>query len=142
MAATVSESLTVTSSLTVTGIPATISYGSVDPGLTSGTQAFTAAVTGNSGWSLDVTSTGFSASGGKTISLSQRDLQIVSATGGTTTAVGTWTAFGVGSLASTTPEASGPTGSSGFDANLRVRVPAAAQAGAYTATVTFTFTAV
>lgn len=144
LATDVAETLSVNSSLTVTGIPATVAYGAVDPGSTTPTKSFTTNVSGNSAWELSVTGTDLSAGAGKTIMKGRRDMQLTGFTGGAQTPqLASWTAFDVGSLSTTAnPEATGPAGDSSFNTDLRVRVPGSAPAGAYTGTVSFVFSTV
>lgn len=143
-AADVQESLTVRSAITVTGVPATVNYGSADPGqMTAPAQSFTADVTANGGWNLQVTGTQFTAPGSKVIASSAREMALAASGNATTTMPAGYTSFGDPRFSGTTgnDEATGTAGASQVTAGLRVQVPANAAAGTYTGTVSFIFTA-
>lgn len=139
-AASITESLTVNTVLTITGIPASISYGAVDPGGQSGQQTFSANVTSNNPWTFRMSGSDFT--GASTIGKSARQGQLGLAAGSVTSiAPSTWTGFDNAAFDGTTLNASGSAGSGSFNVDLRVNVPANAPGGAYSGTITYTFTA-
>ena len=139
-AASITESLSVNSVLTVTGVPASINYGAVDPGGQSGQQSFTASVTSNNPWTFKMSGSDFT--GPATIGKAARQGQLGLATGSVGSMTpGGWTAFDQPAFDGTTVNATGTAGSGSFNVDLRVNVPANAPGGAYSGTITYTFSA-
>lgn len=133
--ATSSESLTVTASISLSGVPATLTYSSVNAGQLSTAPEFSAAVSSNnvSGWTFAVNATALTA-GAATIPATAREY-VVSGTGFTATGGGSPTAYPGGdfTLASRTTG-----GANNVFVTSRVIVPAAAAPGAYTGQAVFT----
>lgn len=138
-ASNITESLTVNSVITVTGVPASISYGTVDPGLTSSTQSFTASVTANSGYVFRMSGSNFTGAG--TISKSARYGQLGGGSNVTISGPTSFTDFGAAAFDGTTVLVTGNSGSSSFNTDLRVAVPANQAPGSYAGTITYTFSA-
>lgn len=139
MAASITETLSVNSSLVVTGIPASIDYGSADPATTTATVPVNATVVTNApGWQLRMSGSDFT--GPATIAKMQREGQIDQPAFGSS-AVTSFTNFANSAFDGTNVTASGPTGSTGVNMQFRVNVPAAQAPGAYSGTITYTFTA-
>jgi hypothetical protein len=147
-AASIDESLTVNSTLTVTGVPATINYGAIDPGAASSTQSFTASVVTNSSWQFIMSGSDFTGPTG--LPESVRIGRMTSATGATSaTTPASFSAFGVEvfgteQFSGTQVNAAGSPGTSGFQVDLYVDLVdhASAPAGAYSGTITYTFSAI
>lgn len=137
-AADVPETLTVNSILQITGLPASINYGAVDPGQMSGQYSYPATVTANSNWSFRLSGSNFA--GPATINKSARQAQVGLASGTATvaSAAQSWTGFDQTVYDGTSNVVTGSNGSSGFQLELRVNVPSNATAGAYTGTLTWT----
>lgn len=141
LATDVSDSFSVNGTLTVTGIPASIDYGALDAGTTSGIQTIDATVSSNAPWTMTVTGTDFTGPGN--LSKSVRQIQL-STTGGPIIQPGTfpWVAFDDAVLADATPDVTGSAGSGLLvRSELRVAVPANTPAGSYSGTITYTFSA-
>lgn len=136
-AADVTEALNVNSALTVTGVPASIDYGSVDPGQSTAQKQVAVTVTSNSAWALNITGTDFNGSGGRSINKSARQLTLAQGSGTSTVNVGPGTTFNDPALNGAPAEATGPAGTADLIAQLRINVPGSAPAGAYTGTVSF-----
>lgn len=140
MAATISESVTVNSVLTVTGIPASISYGTLDPGTTSGVQSFTASVTANSGYTYRVSGSDFTGPG--TIGKVNRESKLALASGSTiASGLDNWTNFANSAYDGSNVVVTGNAGSSSFLTELRLTIPGATAPGSYSGSITYTFTA-
>ena len=138
-AATIDESLTVNSTLTVTGIPASISYGSIDPGSTSAAYPVNATVVTNAaGWQLRMSGSDFT--GPATLGKINREGQIDQPPFGTS-AVTSWTNFANSAFDGSSVTASGPTGSTAVNMAFRVNIPGGQAPGNYTGTITYTFSA-
>lgn len=145
-AQTVTESFTVNGTITVSGIPASLSYGALDAGQQSAVQTIDALVTANAAWGFDISGSDFT--GPTSLSKSIRDGLISTNAGGTAAGVTfdaplTWRSFGEASLTDPTPEATGPAGVSGVlvRTELRINVPGGTPAGAYSGTLTITVAA-
>lgn len=138
-AANITESLSVTSSLACTGIPAAINYGAIDSGTTSGDQSFTVNCTANSGYDFALSGSDFT--GPAALSKAQREVKFDALSGVTTPTV-SYISFSDPLLNGTTSVIhAAAAGSTNFTPSLHVVIPAAQYAGAYTGTVTYTFTA-
>lgn len=133
--ATSTESLTVTASISLSGVPASLSYPSVNAGQLAQAPEFTAAVSSNNatGWTFAVNATDLTA-GSNVIVKTQREYSMAG-TGYTMTGGGSPTAYPGGDfvLGSTT---SG--GSANVFTTSRVNVPANAAPGTYTGSAVFT----
>lgn len=139
-AADTTDGFSVNGSLSVTGIPATLSYGALDPGSVSGIQTVDARVTSNGAWTANISGTGFT--GAATLPKSVRQLQLSAGPGITTDAPVSWRDFGDASLDDPEAEATGAAGSDLLvRSELRVNVPPTTPAGSYSGTISFTFTA-
>lgn len=146
----VTDSFTVNGTVTVTGIPATISYGALDDGTTSATQTIDASITANSNWTMKITGTDFARTGGGTLSKSVRQVLLSTiATGGgapsfeVTPSPTAWQAFDAATLTNATPDVTGVPGASiPLRSELRIVLPGGTQSGAYQGTITYTFSAV
>jgi hypothetical protein len=138
----VPDSFTVNGTLTVTGIPASISYGNVDAGATSAIQSIDANVASNTNWGMFLTGSGFS--GPAALPSSVRRAQIsVAAPGSIQSGTASFFGFDAAILTDSNPEVFGPpTAGLGVHTDLRVVIPPAAATGAYSGTVTFTFQAI
>ncbi|HWP62819.1 MAG TPA: hypothetical protein VNO86_05055 [Candidatus Binatia bacterium] len=127
---TTSESFTVPTSVTVTGIPASLNYGSVPPGTMSPEQSVSLTIQANVDWSINIAGSSFAGPGGASIPVSARY-----------GAIGTNPLVSFGSLpwsSNTQPELSGGTGSTSATVRFAVQPPATAPAGSYTGTLTWT----
>ncbi len=138
-AGTITESLSVNSIITVTGIPATINYGAVDPGQQSPTQSFTASVTANSGYIFKMSGSNFTGTG--SINKTARFGRFGGSSNATINAASVYTDFGATAFDGSTTIITGNAGSSSFNTDLYIAVPGAQAPGAYTGTITYTFTA-
>jgi hypothetical protein len=145
-AATVTDSFSVNGTLTVTGIPATISYGNLADGTTSAVQVIDASVTANTPWQMTVTGTDFDRTGGGNLPKSVREV-LLSSTGAlaqfqVTPGPGAWQPFDAATLSDGTPDATGPAGAGiNVRSELRVVIPGGTSAGDYSGTIEYTFTA-
>lgn len=135
-AETVSDGFSVSSALSVTGIPASVSYGTVAPGATSGMETIDAHVTSNGPWHANVEGSGFAGPGSTTLPKSVRQLKLSQSGGIALDAPVEWRDFGDPSLEDAAPEATGGSGEGLLlRAELRVAVPATAPAGAYSGSI-------
>jgi hypothetical protein len=145
-AATVTDSFTVNGTLTVTGIPATISYGNLDDGTTSSVQVIDASVTTNAPWQMTVTGTDFDRAGGGSLPKSVRQV-LLSSTGAlaqfqVTPGPSSWQPFDAATLSDGTPDATGPAGSGiNVRSELRIVLPGGTTAGNYSGQIVYTFSA-
>lgn len=141
---TTNDSFTVNAAISITGVPATTSYGSLDGGQTSAVQTIDATIASNVPWRFDVSGTDFARAGGGTLSKHQRQV-LLSSTGGdgvafqVTPGPTAWQAFDDATLTDGTADATGAvTASSNVRAELRVVIPGGTQPGNYSGSVTFT----
>lgn len=132
---TTTESLEVTSSISMTGVPATLSYSSVNAGQSAQAPEFTANVSSNqvSGWTLTVDSTDL-VSNGNTIAKTQRQY-VISGTGFTGTGGGSPVNYPGGPFTLATR---GTAGSADVFITSRIGVPPEAAPGVYTGSAVFT----
>lgn len=134
---TTTESLEVTSSISLTGVPASLTYSTVNSGATAQAPEFTASVSSNqaNGWTLSVVATDLT-SGGNTIATTARAYVVAgnfanfTATGG-----GSFVAYPGGPFVLATR---GTGGAADVFLTSRVAVPANAAPGVYTGSATFT----
>ena len=138
-AGNINETLSVNSTITVTGIPASIDYGALDPGATSPTRGFDVAVTSNASWTFKESGSAFGGAG--TIAKSQRYGQFGSGNNAVISGPTSWADFGMNAFDGSTVLVSGQPGAASFHTDLRVQIPAGQAPGAYTGTITYTFTA-
>ena len=132
---TVTESLTVAASISMTGIPASLDYGSSTAGTNVVAPEFTAAVSSNnaSGWSVAVNATDLT-NGGGTIPATNRQYSMAGS-GYTATGGGSPVSYPGGDFVianRATP------GSANVFVTSRISIPAAASPGAYTGSAVFT----
>lgn len=134
---TTTESLEVTSSISLSGVPASLAYSSVNAGATASAPEFTASVSSNqaSGWTLSVDATDL-VSGGNAIAMTQRTYVVsgnfanFTATGG-----GSSVAYPGGPFVLATRNSGG---AADVFLTSRVAVPANAVPGVYTGSAVFT----
>jgi len=140
-AGSIGDSFSVATVLEVSGIPATISYGTVAANVTSSPQSVTATVVSNSGWKLTMSGSDFS--GPATIGKAAREAQVDQPAFGGPPGGLPWTNFGSPTLDGSTTVVTGPSagGSVSFGMSFRVTPPPASLPGAYSGTITYTFTA-
>ena len=141
---TTADSFTVNAAISITGVPATTSYGSLDGGQTSAVQTIDATVASNVPWKFTISGTDFDRAGGGTLSKHQRQVLLSSTdgVGGPTFQVtpgpSSWQAFDDSTLTDGTPDATGAvTAGSNVRAELRVVIPGGTQPGNYSGSVTF-----
>jgi hypothetical protein len=130
---TASDTVTVPSAVTITGVPASINYGTVAPGSVSPEKSYPITVSGNTGFTFRLLGTALTGSAG-TLSCGFRML-----------------AFDQGTLAnmqyvdSTNPSlgcqststVTGSAGTTSFTVRLAIAIPASTAPGTYSGTVTF-----
>lgn len=145
LAQSVPETLTVPASLTVTGVPASIDYGSVSDGTQSAVVNFRPIISSNGTVTFDASGGDFT-SGGDSIGQDAREWQFSGdfnwATNnppGTNAWVTTSTVEGVSPVGGCGGFCDPTSGQ--FDIDLRVNVPADSPPGAYSSSITLTFTA-
>lgn len=134
---TTTESVEVTTSISMTGVPASLTYSTVNAGATAQAPEFTASVSSNqaNGWTLSVDATDL-VSGGNTIDRTQRayimsgNYNNFTATGG-----GSPVAYPGGPFVLATR---GTGGAADVFITSRVAVPANAAPGVYTGSAVFT----
>ncbi|MBI2776026.1 MAG: hypothetical protein HYX57_01990 [Chloroflexi bacterium] len=140
LAATVTDSFTVTASVAVTGIPASISYGALDPGTTSGVQIIDANVSSNSAWSMRITGSDFT--GPAALGKGAREVKLSSTNGAAVqVAPFAFVAFDDPKYTDAIADATGSAGSFLVRSELRIVVPVAQAPGSYSGTITYTFSA-
>lgn len=137
-AADVTDTFTVNSAVSMSGLPASVNYGAVDPGAISAVQTFNLTISGNRAWELDISGTDFT--GG--VSKLFRHAQLTATSGPITLASGanTWNSFAGPPFDATIPAATGTAGAAVLKTELRVAPPANATAGEKNGTMTFVLT--
>lgn len=133
--ATTSESLLVTASIALSGVPATITYPDSTAGQNSVATEFTAAVSSNNstGWQLAVNATDLT-SGGNTIAMTNRQFS-VAGTGFTMTGGGSPVSYVPGDFVLASRNTGG---ASNVFLTPRILVPANAAPGSYVGQMVFT----
>lgn len=135
LADTINESLTISSAMSMTGVPASINYGNVTPGTPSAPQNFTVTVNSNVAWRVDLSGTDFTGPG--TLTKAARQL-LVDGLVLAGTNVGSYTGFDDPNLTGGgTAELFGNAAvNAQGTVHLRINAGFGATAGAYTGTVT------
>jgi hypothetical protein len=134
---TASESLSVASSITLSGVPASLAYGANSAGGVAAVPEFAMTVSSNAanGWFVAVNASDLTSGGGGTIAASNREY-VLGCTG--------CTATGGGSPVAYTPDLVLATRGSAGDGSVfttsRIHIPSAAPAGSYTGSAIFTAT--
>lgn len=140
-AAGVTETLTVNGAVTITGLPTSIAFGAVDPGVTTGSQALGGTVSANVPWTLFLSASPLGNGAGGTIPATNQDFNFPASSGATLVPpADTWTAWS--SSWNSSGVASGGAGTFAMGMSTRVRVPVAMPSGSYTGTLTITVSAV
>lgn len=138
-AASVPESFTVNSTLSISGLPASIDYGNLDAGATSATFPVDATISANVKWNFYVSGSDFSGTG---FPKSIREGKMTILSGAATLASGTlagWLNFADPKYSGSFVDAltNATSGTSVIRTELRITVPADAMPGAHTGSVTF-----
>lgn len=144
VSSTVTETLTVQSQITMTGVPASYSFGSSLGGNTVSAPSFSVTITSNSpnGYAWDVSATDLSA-GSQSIAATNRLFKVTPPDPATCSVATKWTAAGGGSYTgpANTFERLCSTAGAGPDQTFavvsKVAIPGSAVPGAYTGSVTF-----
>ena len=132
MAGTITDSFAVATALEVSGIPATLNYGTAIASVTTAAQLVHPIVLSNGPWSLTLSGSDYS--GPATIGKAAREVNVQGSTG-----ITGWTNFGDPALNGVTVIRSGVPGTVGFDMSFRVTPPADTLPGSYSGTITYTF---
>lgn len=133
---TVSETLTVSTAMSLSGVPASIAYGTIVPGAPSAAQTFGMTASANTAWKVYFNGSAFTGPG--TLTAAARELEITSPSGTSQANYTSWTSFGTGNLQNGTAAWQGDPGTFTATANLRVNPPPATAPGAYTGSFTVT----
>jgi hypothetical protein len=132
-----SETLAVVSAISISGIPASIDYGTASGGSNADAATIPLSVTTDNpnGWRLDLTATALTGAG--TIPATARSFRVMNAAGGAIpigTFNGTYGPYVAGGV---NPVAADSTGTATFSLDARIAVPNGTPAGSYTGTLTF-----
>ena len=132
--ARVDETLTVASAFTVTGIPSSISYGTVFPGETSQTKSVEITVSGNAAWKMSISGTPFTGSAGGSLPASNRNGKLTAVSGSPVLdpATANWMPFGTAPFKGNVWAATGSLGTAVMGLDLQVWVPASMPAQTFT----------
>lgn len=133
----VTETLTITTALSVSGVPASIDYGTVVPGAPSAAQSFLASVSANVPWKMTATGSDFT-SGTHTLVMGARQVQVTGLAGASTD-VAAYTSFGA--PLGTSRLLYGGAGPGSGTINLRINAPGSTIPGVYTGDFTLTLVA-
>lgn len=145
LAATVDETLTVATAVSMSGVPATLNYGTVTPGVASSAQTFTITINANAAWVVDMYAVDDFVGPG-TLSKGARQVRTTAVSGaGTSSSITSYTAFGAAGLTGPSASASeidgGPVSGATADLSFRILAPASTAPGVYAGQFTITIAA-